>query len=237
MTKNFKGGYKIVSLNGNDLASGDSFVVSGLYENLVNSYKKPILVTEIVIDGEKQQDSFAVVKQSDGGYKIDVYDYALTVTSEDSVSAVALPEITSIGTGLTLEDGELSASGGLGQLYIHNIVFTYTEGTGGSAKVIWQFRFTITNTVETAYTSYSDILSYFENVKTTISPSASGFNINGCGFGRYSDEICVVISMNQMSAGYVYLSLYKTSAEVNYPVSSQRFDSPSNVADNVIKIQ
>ena len=123
MTKNFKGGYKIVSLNNNDLASGDSFVVNGLYENLVNSYKKPILVTEIVIDGEKQQDSFAVVKQSDGGYKIDVYDYALTVTSEDSVSAVALPEITSIGDGLTLEDGELSATGG-NTLYVHSIRMT-----------------------------------------------------------------------------------------------------------------
>ena len=127
MTKNFKGGYKIVSLNGNDLASGDSFVVNGLYENLVNSYKKPILVTEIVIDGEKQQDSFAVVKQSDGGYKIDVYDYALTVTSEDSVSAVALPEITSIGTGLTLEDGELSAESGGNTLYAHSIRMTSTS--------------------------------------------------------------------------------------------------------------
>lgn len=129
MTKNFKGGYKIVSLNGNDLASGDSFVVNGLYENLVNSYKKPILVTEIVIDGEKQQDSFAVVKQSDGGYKIDVYDYALTVTSEDSVSAVALPEITSIGDGLDLTDGELSVSGGGGdvKLYNHNVNFYCTS--------------------------------------------------------------------------------------------------------------
>lgn len=237
MTKNFKGGYKIVSLNGNDLASGDSFVVNGLYENLVNSYKKPILVTEIVIDGEKQQDSFAVVKQSDGGYTIDVYGYALTVTSEDAVTIAVLPEITSIGTGLTLTDGELSASGGLGQLYVHNIVFTYTEGSGGSAKVIWQFRFNITNTVETAYTSYSDILSYFESVKTTISPSANGFTINGCGFGRYSDEICVAISMSQMSGGYIYLSLYKTSSPTNFPVSSQKFDSPSTVVDNVIKIQ
>lgn len=237
MTKNFKGGYKIVSLNGNDLASGDSFVVNGLYENLVNSYKKPILVTEIVIDGEKQQDSFAVVKQSDGGYTIDVYGYALTVTSEDAVTIAVLPEITSIGTGLTLEDGELSASGGLGQLYVHNLILGYTEGSGGSAKVLWQFRFTITNTVETPYTAYSDILAYFESVKTTISPSASGFAINGCGFARYSDEICVAISMSQMSAGYIYLALYKTSAETNFPVSSQRFDSPSTVTDNVIKIQ
>ena len=143
MTKNFKGGYKIVSLNGNDLASGDSFVVNWLYENLVNSYKKPILVTEIVIDGEKQQDSFAVVKQSDGGYKIDVYDYALTVTSEDSVSAVVLPEITSIGEGLTLENGELSASGGGGNtLYSHSVQI---EGGGADKSASVSFLFISTS--------------------------------------------------------------------------------------------
>lgn len=159
MTKNFKGGYKIVSLNGNDLASGDSFVVNGLYENLVNSYKKPILVTEIVIDGEKQQDSFAVVKQSDGGYKIDVYDYALTVTSEDSVSAVALPEITSIGDGLDLTDGELSATGGV-ILYEHHIYFN-----GNAGAYLLRYYIKIISSSATAITgsSYQPIIDLIGN--------------------------------------------------------------------------
>ena len=155
MTKNFKGGYKIVSLNGNDLASGDSFVVNGLYENLVNSYKKPILVTEIVIDGEKQQDSFAVVKQSDGGYKIDVYDYALTVTSEDSVSAVALPEITSIGTGLTLTDGELSSNVQGGDIYFHRYVIKEKTGTAFRCNL----EFFISK--DTVFTSVEELINYF----------------------------------------------------------------------------
>lgn len=129
MTKNFKGGYKIVSLYGNDLTSADPFTIDGLYASLENSYKKPILVTEIVIDGEKEQDAYAVVKKNDSGYSIEVYGYALTVTDEDSVTSEALPEITSIGSGLDLTDGELSASGGGTTLYQHNIT---VDGTNGS---------------------------------------------------------------------------------------------------------
>lgn len=120
MTKNLKGGYKIVSLKGNDLTSESAFTIKGIYEELRDSYSKPILVTEIVIDDEKQQDAYAVVKKTEFGYTIEVYDYALTVTDEDLVSSVALPEITSIGEGLDLTDGELSASGGGGsKLYRH----------------------------------------------------------------------------------------------------------------------
>lgn len=183
MTKNFKGGYKIVSLNGNDLASGDSFVVNGLYENLVNSYKKPILVTEIVIDGEKQQDSFAVVKQSDGGYTIDVYGYALTVTSEDAVSISEVAQVTSIGgvsgditlgTGLEItEDGELSATGGSGgdKWYIHN--YQSPQSTISTLQVVTRASAVATNLKEfVKVIMNATYFGYYNN---------SGHEMLGCG--------------------------------------------------------
>lgn len=180
MTKNFKGGYKIVSLNGNDLASGDSFVVNGLYENLVNSYKKPILVTEIVIDGEKQQDSFAVVKQSDGGYKIDVYDYALTVTSEDSVSAVALPEITSIGDGLDLTDGELSASGGSGKIYLHMFNLYETSPQQVTCRV------TLYTTRKEPFSTIDDFLTFlYQSITQNTTLDVRGTYVSGSNYYPY----------------------------------------------------
>lgn len=182
MTKNFKGGYKIVSLNGNDLASGDSFVVNGLYENLVNSYKKPILVTEIVIDGEKQQDSFAVVKQSDGGYTIDVYGYALTVTSEDAVSIVEVAQVTSIGgvsgditlgTGLTItEDGELSAeSGGGSKWYLHN--YQSPQSTISTLQVV--------SRVSTLATNLKEFILVIMNATYFGYYNNTGHEMLGCG--------------------------------------------------------
>ena len=197
MTKNFKGGYKIVSLNGNDLASGDSFVVNGLYENLVNSYKKPILVTEIVIDGEKQQDSFAVVKQSDGGYKIDVYDYALTVTSEDSVSAVALPEITSIGNGLTLTDGELSVEGGGSALYRHDIYIHNAPGNN------------VYDVVLLVYSHSNAPLNSFAKLKAFFNSSN---DVVASGYCKTSNHSGLVIKVSFTSGTDYTLKVYDVTA-------------------------
>lgn len=212
MTKNFKGGYKIVSLNGNDLASGDSFAVSGLYENLVNSYKKPILVTEIVIDGEKQQDSFAVVKQSDGGYTIDVYDYTLTVTVEDTVTIAEVTQVDSIGgvsgeitlgTGLSItEEGELSAEGG-GKVYMH---YVFIQGNI-TDEGYCHFRFNYYSADNTIHTKLSDVLN---KIKPSSNP---GTFINAYGT-LFNKGLIYALQIN--SSGTMYLELFD-SFTVDYP--------------------
>lgn len=118
--KVFKGGYKIVSLLNIDITS--DFTISGIYDDIKDSHGKPILVSEINVGGEKMNDAYTIVKQDNTDYIIEVYGYSLTIASDDSVTVASLPEITSIGTGLTLTDGELSASGGGGgdKWYIHN---------------------------------------------------------------------------------------------------------------------
>ncbi len=127
--KNVKGGYKIISLEENDLTA--SFSVKGIYNALSKTYDKTILVSGIVIDGEKKNDAYTEVNVDSTYYKFTVYGYEVTVSSDDSVEAeeVVTDAVTSIGgvsgsitlgSGLSItEEGELSASGD--KLYQHMI--------------------------------------------------------------------------------------------------------------------
>jgi len=92
MAKNIKGGYKIVSLNGLDL-TGESLAIVGLYEKLAHSYDKPILVTNIVIDGEKKKNAFVQVEVVDDGIKInDLYGYDLLIEEDGDITVSANPQ-------------------------------------------------------------------------------------------------------------------------------------------------
>ena len=91
MAKNLKGGYKIVSLNGLDLV-GESLAIAGLYDKLANSYNKPILVSGIVINGEKKKNAFVQVEVLDDGIKInDLYGYDLLVEEDGDITVTANP--------------------------------------------------------------------------------------------------------------------------------------------------
>lgn len=124
--KNFKGGYKIVSLELKDITSG--FTLKGLYNALKDSYSKPILVSEIVMDGTKKNDAYTIVSKSGTSYVIEVYGQILTVATNDAVTVATKPEITSIGTGLSLTNGELSISAEGNGLYLHSITVNYRSG-------------------------------------------------------------------------------------------------------------
>ena len=92
MAKNLKGGYKIVSLNGLDLV-GESLAIEDLYDKLAKSYDKPILVTGIVIDGEKKKNAFVQVEVLDDGIKInDLYGYDLLVEEDGDITVSANPQ-------------------------------------------------------------------------------------------------------------------------------------------------
>ena len=131
--KVFKGGYKIVSLLNIDITS--DFTIPGIYDDIKDSHGKPILVSEINVGGEKMNDAYTIVKQDNTDYIIEVYGYSLTIASDDSVTVASLPEITSIGEGLTLEDGELSATASGGKVYFHSISLKEKVGTTFRATV------------------------------------------------------------------------------------------------------
>lgn len=101
-----KGGYKIVSLGGLDL-TGENLALSGLYNALKLSHGKPILLTGIVIDGEKKKD--ALVQADEGANKINIknlYGYdlevaksgdAITVTESPDGIELPVPEVADAG--------------------------------------------------------------------------------------------------------------------------------------------
>lgn len=88
-----KGGYKIVSLGGLDLLD-ENLSLKGLYDALKVSYDKPILLTGIVIDGEKKKD--ALVQANEGANKIiikNLYGYDLEVAkSGDAITVSESPD-------------------------------------------------------------------------------------------------------------------------------------------------
>lgn len=96
---NKKGGYKIVSLKGLDLTD-DSLELAGLYDALLVSYNKPILLSDINIDGEIKKNALVQVEVTDDGIKInDVYGYDILVEEDDDIVVTANPhELPSIGS-------------------------------------------------------------------------------------------------------------------------------------------
>lgn len=241
MTKNFKGGYKIVSLNGNDLTSESAFTIKGIYEDLRDSYSKPILVTEIVIDDEKQQDAYAVVKKTESGYTIDVYDYALTVTDEDAVTSEAIVKgITSIdgyegevtlGEGLSLtEEGELSATGGGGggaDTYQH-----FIEINGTHSGVTFKIYFTLISTKNTQYTAISDVLD--DLYASKVSSGVRQLPIVGI-FGTNGHPITMNVTESKPTSGFG-INCITTLTSTNQTETYVSLSEVSSINDFVHKI-
>ena len=96
---NKKGGYKIVSLKGLDLTD-DSLELAGLYDALLVSYDKPILLCDINIDGEIKKNAIVQVEKTADGIKInDVYGYDILVEADDDIVVTANPhELPSTGS-------------------------------------------------------------------------------------------------------------------------------------------
>ena len=81
---NKKGGYQLISLLG--IVITTLTAVPGIYERLVKSHGKPILVTDINVGGSKQNDIFVTPKLVSGDYVLEnVYGYDLTIDDDDSI--------------------------------------------------------------------------------------------------------------------------------------------------------
>lgn len=98
-----KGGYKIISLKS-----------STLYEDIESNYYKPLLLTDIVIDGVDKHDLFVNVEVWDGNYIIDAYDRTISITPENQVTMT--------------EGGK--------HLYVHNITMHRNDNQAYAVQIL-----------------------------------------------------------------------------------------------------
>lgn len=89
-----KGGYKLIDLKDKDITiSGDAVEIPGTYEAIEASYRKPVIVTGLVIGGSEMSDAWVNFHVSGGNYvgvvgkTSEGADITLAITSADMVSA------------------------------------------------------------------------------------------------------------------------------------------------------
>lgn len=92
-----RGGYQILNLN-TDLSSnaGSNINIEGAYKLLQNSHGKPVMLSEITVDGVKQNDVFITPEKSvdkDNYYIYDLYGFDLTIAEDDTVTINVKPAI------------------------------------------------------------------------------------------------------------------------------------------------
>lgn len=82
-----KGGYKIIDFADVALTTaGAAVTIEGVYEAIEASYRKPLLLSGLNIDGTEKNDVFATPTTSDGNYVFTVYGKTITVTAADAVT-------------------------------------------------------------------------------------------------------------------------------------------------------
>ncbi len=102
-----KGGYKIVNFNGAAL-SGVAETLPGIYDQIVDDYDKPVMVSGVSLNGDIMDDAYAGVQEKIAGdlsksVELTVYGGIITVTEDDEVTFV----LSKTTAELTAEIGDL----------------------------------------------------------------------------------------------------------------------------------
>lgn len=87
----FKGGYKIIDFKNNNLSTSatDGVVINGIYDDIENTYRKPLLFSGIVLEGIEKADVFASVTSSDNTFTVSLYGSTITIDNTDTVKVTA----------------------------------------------------------------------------------------------------------------------------------------------------
>lgn len=80
-------GYQIVDLKDTALSETGT-KVSGVFESIKNSNRKPLLLTGIVIDGTEMNSIFVSATITSGNYVIAAYGKTITVKADDTITEV-----------------------------------------------------------------------------------------------------------------------------------------------------
>ena len=84
-----KGGYKIIDFKGTPFVTGGSpLKVDGIYDTVDASYRKPLLLSGINIDGKERNEGYVTPALSGSNYVFTAYGKTITITNADEVSIV-----------------------------------------------------------------------------------------------------------------------------------------------------
>lgn len=76
------GGYIIADFKGETLTSGQETNITGLFQSVSNPYKKPVLVSGLIVGDVEYPDFYTVFTSSSDGYTSTVVIGSQTVTIE-----------------------------------------------------------------------------------------------------------------------------------------------------------
>ena len=82
------GGYKIIDLKNKSITT-TGVTIDGIYKEIEGSYRKPLLLTNIVINGVAKNDAFINVIVQTSIYKFSLYGYSWEINSADLVKITA----------------------------------------------------------------------------------------------------------------------------------------------------
>lgn len=80
-----KGGYKIINLRDTAIDTENGTTIAGTYEGIENNYRKPLLLSGIVIEGVEKPDVFIEVTSAENSFTFTAYGKTYTVTNDDLV--------------------------------------------------------------------------------------------------------------------------------------------------------
>lgn len=84
-----KGGYKIIDFKEAPLKTGSgTIMIEGIHNTVEVSYRKPLLLSGLNIDGVEYNDVYVAPSISGSNYVFTAYGKTITITDADAVSVV-----------------------------------------------------------------------------------------------------------------------------------------------------
>ena len=172
-----KGGYKVIDLKDIPLSTIPCSV-SGIYNRISKSYEKPIMISNLNIDGVQYQDYYTQpIKTAGGAFTMTVGDYTLTITSTDGVS-VAEGIIGGGGSGQTYTAGE--------NIQIQNGVISATDTKYSAGNNIQISEENVISATDTTYSAMTGATASSAGTSGLVPAPAAGDQDKAlCGDGTY----------------------------------------------------
>lgn len=76
----FKGGYKLIDFKETNITSTETSTIKGVYEAIKNNYRKPTLITGLVIENVEKEDTFVNFE-----HNTNEYNGLLGITADNKV--------------------------------------------------------------------------------------------------------------------------------------------------------